>query len=49
MRPLLWGEALGTERAHLSVETLYVDCARTCYGSAPRQGGARAVSFTVSA
>lgn len=27
MRPLLGGEALGTERAHLSVETLYVDCA----------------------
>ena len=27
VRPLLGGEALGTERAHLSVETLYVDCA----------------------
>ena len=27
VRPLLGGEALGTERAHLSVETFYIDCA----------------------
>jgi hypothetical protein len=26
VRPLLGGEAFGAERAHLSVEALYVDC-----------------------